>query len=189
MSSAYGRSGAQYAQKSSAPSRYDFAAKSAGSYLSGAQRREYKYALNQLTKKARLGKGGRIKKHQAVFAQNKYAVQEANRLRNLAAGRAFQDYTASAMQHSKPWLATASGGLLTAETVQHSLANAEQLGGAGVSLDMTRDARRDALSGTKTFGSIGVQEGQSSYMHGPQKKKGSKKLQAIYGMKMFPGGG
>jgi hypothetical protein len=158
MANAYGRGGAEMAQRGPVHSAYDFSPTSAMERLRGTEGLNYRAAMNMLNKSLKMNKRGKVKRGREVLASHKMALDRVERLRNLAAERAFEDFTSSRMQTSKPWLVKADEGLISGETIDHTLANSSYLGGEGVPLD-GREKRRKALTGKREFRTLGVDMG------------------------------
>ena len=128
---------------------------SAQGRLSGFESARYRQALSDLADAPKMDKYGRVKKAKKVLFKHTDAIGQIERLRQMAAKRAFKDVALSSMQYSKPWMIKAPKGLIGEETVSHSLAGSKFLGGEGSPFG-DRDERREVLGGTRTFGAIGM---------------------------------
>lgn len=148
------------AQKGEGYAAHGIRPMSAQGRLSGFENARYRQALSVLAQAPNMDKYGRVKKAKKVLFKHTGALSQIERLRQIAAQRAFKDVAKNAMQYSKPWMIKAPKGLIGEETVSHSLAGSKFLGGEGY-LFGDRDERREALSGERTFGSIGMSAAQN----------------------------
>lgn len=166
MADIYGRSKATYAQKGTSLPYGTFAPTTAENKLTGQEYASYTQALNTLAGDVKLKKSGKIKHRKRVVSEHQAALNKISKLRNLAAERAFKDYSAAAMKTSKPWLVKApSEGLIATAAAPHSLAHSSYLGGEGVPRApyLTRTERKKALKGERQFGAIDINRARNLY--------------------------
>lgn len=124
MPADYGRAGAQKAQKGRGVSEAyrTFKPRNVEERLTSSELEEYRAALGTLASPAQVGHTGALKRK--YLQRQQEAMSNASRLRELAASRAFGDFSAESMQYSKPWLMQQpSEGLVRGQTVAYGLAN------------------------------------------------------------------
>lgn len=160
MANDYGRgsvASSSMAQKGGGGSAYDFTSRGAEAYLTGAEQDAYRSAMETLGAAPQLTKKGQLLHRFSVIPAHEQALAKLNKLRKLAATRAFGDFQASGTQLSKPWLQKASGGLISEENIPNTLAGLTEFGGGTTALakgDVT--ARTQELAGTANLGNVGV---------------------------------
>jgi len=163
--SAYGRD-RNPAQQGEGYSAYNVGPSSAEGKLSSGEIRNYRNAMDVLSKAPSMKKSGKIKKVKKTLFQHTAAIGTIENLRQKAASRAFDDVAKTNMQYSKPWLRKAPEGLLTEQTMDHSLANTASFGGE-YQPPGSSSARGTAMAGQRTFGAVGMPQGGGSYQAAP----------------------
>lgn len=174
MANAYGRGATSYAQKGTqtGPSQ-TFEAKNVEDLLKPNELAKYNAALENLSEGTHLKKkSGKIKHLGKVLKVKNAALDEVNRLRDLAAGRAFRQFSSMAMKSSKPWLVKPSEeGILASQDVAHAYAKSRYFGGEGVPYG-PRTWRKQALRGTVELGSVDLEQAREAWR---------KKARSIFG--------
>ena len=161
MANAYGRGGAATAQRGKKSSAYDFRARDAEDYLSGNDLTEYRSALGVLGKAPAASSTGNVLVTARETAGQKQAIDRVQRLRDVAASRAFEQFQSNAVQqYAKPWLRNASQGLITPETTAHSLAELTSFGGERDPYVLGELMRREDIAGEHEFEALGLSRGE-----------------------------
>jgi len=163
--STYGRDRGP-AQQGEGYGAYNVGPTSAEGKLSSGEIRHYRNAMDVLSKTPAMKKSGKIKKAAKTLFKHTKAISTIESLRQKAASRAFDDVNKTNMQFSKPWLRKAPEGLLTEETVDHSLANTASFGGEYQPLGH-RDLRGPSMAGQRTFGAVGMPQGGGLHQAAP----------------------
>lgn len=152
-SNTYGRGGV--AQSSAADrgpgGNYRFNAKEAEAYLSGQEVAEYRQALDKVGSIPTVKKSGKMYHRKRFNIDHKRAKDKAHKLRSIAAGRAFGEFSGSAIQHSKPWLARAPEGLISSQLVTDSYQGDQAYPGK-----KGRANVQEAISGDTMFSNVGL---------------------------------
>lgn len=156
----YGRVGAMAAQRGfdSRAAYQTFEPVEAESRLRGSELAEYRDALKTLNERFKFKSGGKIKHKKKVLKRHQSAIDEVSRLRELAAARAFGDFSSAAMQRSKPWLMQQpEEGLVREQLAAHTLENLPGFSQTpAATYGLSRPSKRKALGGLHKFGMVDV---------------------------------
>lgn len=110
------------AQQGESYSSLRFDTKAAEDYLSGAEQASYTAATRGLGLEPKRGRGGKLKHPRKEYAAHQQAADKIKRLRDVASARAFDQYTASLGDYSKPWKVQAGpGGLISASDIRDTM--------------------------------------------------------------------